>query len=205
MRNFYITVITILFTSFQASAQTWEWTKPEPNGVDWQNPLPLLGEETDVAHDIETDASGNVYVLGDFTDSLYLNNIFREIGRGSYLAKYDSTGALIWYKTIVPADFSISNYNKIQATDLTVNAQGIYITGKYFGSYYTAYDCSSGVNTGVDRSYKIGNFNFTSARNDVGLFITKFNSTGNVVWNKTATEPPCVNGGQWGIDMLLIV
>ena len=48
--------------SFQATAQTWQWTHPEKNanppGRDW-------------AHDIEVDASGNVYVLGDFSDSLF--------------------------------------------------------------------------------------------------------------------------------------
>ena len=134
---------------------------------------------------------GNVYVLGDFHDSLYLNNIFRESGAGSYLAKYDSTGNLLWYKTIVPTEYN-NAYIPIKATDLTVNAQGVFITGKYFGSYYTSYSCTTSTGTaGVDFSYKIGSYSFTSARNDVGLFITKMDGdNGNVLWNKTATEEP---------------
>ncbi|MEP6845761.1 MAG: hypothetical protein ABI861_07145, partial [Panacibacter sp.] len=201
MKTVYLLLAVFLLSHLQSSAQTWEWTHPEPNGIENTNSNPYLGDETDDAHDVETDPSGNVYVLGDFNDSLYLNNIFRESGVGSYLAKYDSTGNLLWYKSIVPTQYD-DVHQKIKATDLTVNAQGVFITGNYFGSYFTSYDCTTGINTGVSFSYKIGGLNFTSARNDLGLFITKFNASGNVVWNKTATEDVCANGGAPGFGSL---
>lgn len=65
MKTIYAFLVVLLLTSLQLSAQTWQWTKPESNGN-------LTSEaENDEAHDIETDAAGNVYVLGDFADSLF--------------------------------------------------------------------------------------------------------------------------------------
>src|SRR6476469_8022181 len=122
MKTIYLLIVSVLLVSTHASAQTWQWTHPEKNA----NP-PTDAE----AHDVEVDASGNVYVLGDFDDSLFLNDIFRTTGYGSYLAKYDSTGKPLWYKTIVPTyDSDYLYVYSIRATDLTVNASGVYITGK---------------------------------------------------------------------------
>src|SRR5881227_2550203 len=95
-------LLTILFFSLKGYNQPWQWTKPEPNGVTTTQNSYTDAVEDDNAHDVETDALGNVYVLGDFRDSLYLNNTFKTRGNGSYLAKYDSTGILLWYKLIVP-------------------------------------------------------------------------------------------------------
>jgi hypothetical protein len=170
-----ILLIAILFFALKANSQTWQWTHPEPNGnLDYNH-------ESDVAHDIETDASGNVYVLGDFWDSLFLNNVFREKASadyadrgGSYLAKYNSSGNLLWYKIIK----QVSNYQvSIEATDLTVNDKGVFITGKYDASSYG------------DQliTYKIGNYTFNPQTNEIGFFITKFNTSGSVVWNKLGT------------------
>src|SRR4051812_46653652 len=98
MKTIYLFIVTLLLTTFQISAQTWQWTHPE------------TGVEDEPGHDIVTDTSGNVYVLGDYTDTLYLNNAVREHGSsGSFLAKYDSTGALLWYKLIKPTQNELNN------------------------------------------------------------------------------------------------
>ena len=183
-----ILLLAILFFSVKGYNQTWQWTHPEPNGIVSNS---MDGYEDDNAHDVQTDASGNVYVLGDFQDSLYLNNIYRTKGNGSYLAKYDSLGNLLWYKLIVPTsgtdDFGGPSIN---ATDLTVNANGVYITGKYTSSLYlNDYDCSTNTGTLVVRSYNIGGFNFNSSGTEIGVFLTKFNSNGSVIWNKTGSDP----------------
>src|SRR5258706_11618244 len=134
MRTTILLFALLSFCSSQSFSQTWQWTHPEPNGVEvtyYPDPYTI---EDDKVHDVETDAAGNIYVLGNFMDTLYLSNNFITKNNGSYLAKYDSTGKLLWYKLIIPTsanpeDNGGSPY--IYATDLTVNANGVYITGKY--------------------------------------------------------------------------
>ena len=171
MKTIYAFLVMLLLTSLQLPAQTWQWTKPEPN-VNF-NP----NGEHDDAHDVEVDASGNAYVLGDFLGSLFLDNTLRATGSGSYLAKYDSTGALLWYKLIIPTP-STSGY--IKATDLTVTVQGVFITGKYSPTYNSTY------------TYNIGSFSFVSDVYEVGVFVTKFNANGVVAWNRLITGSPYV-------------
>lgn len=201
MKTIYLLIISISITCSQTNAQVWDWTKPEPNGVEEdQNPDPYPDYDGDVVHDIEKDASGNIYVLGNFLDSLYLNNILvKKNNGGSYLAKYDSTGKLLWYKLIIPTYSPDYDYRySIRATDLTVNATGVYITGKYDPTLYSL-DCSTYQTTiGAQKSYAIANVNFTSPVGDLGLFITKLNSNGAVVWNKTASHPDSCYGGTGG-------
>lgn len=183
MKIIYLLLAALLLTTSQLSAQTWDWTHPEPNGNLGQN------SEADDAHNVATDATGNVYVLGDFLDTLYLNNVYRATNSGSYLAKYDSTGNLLWYKLIIPT-YPKNNYyyydHSIRATHLTVNANGVFVIGTYYPGNY-GYDCSTGIQSGNIISYSIGNYNFNANVNDAGVFVTKFNTNGGVVWNNVVT------------------
>jgi hypothetical protein len=79
-------VLGLLFT-LPCFSQVWDWTKPEPNGIIHSNSSSLFSREHDAAHEIATDAQGYIYVLGDYEDSLYLNNNFIVKGRGSYICK----------------------------------------------------------------------------------------------------------------------
>lgn len=188
MKTILLFFTALILYDTEGYSQTWEWTHPEPNGViDSFNTL----SDADYAHDVETDAAGNVYVLGNFGDSLYLNNNLVYAGHGgSYLAKYDSTGKLRWSKLIIQTAPSDEVYfQDIVATDLVVNSTGVYITGKYTPTSYLL-DCSTHILTiGTSRSYSIGSTIINSAAGDVGFFITKFNANGGVVWNKTAIHP----------------
>ncbi|CAN5531005.1 hypothetical protein BH10BAC2_BH10BAC2_08970 [soil metagenome] len=208
MKTVYLFIIIMLLTSLQLSAQTWQWTKPEPNGI-LETPVGnnSNGAEPDKVHDIETDAAGNVYVLGDFHDSLYLNNIVRPTAHGSsgsYLAKYDSTGNLLWYRLV--RNTNASPYDDaIKATDLAVTSQGVFITGKYMPIRLICsnYDCSTGTNTcSTILSYSLGNFTFNSAFNEIGFFVTKFNANGGVVWNKLGTSQSCFDGAYLGAGFM---
>jgi hypothetical protein len=179
--------IMLLLASFfclSTHAQIWEWTHPEPNGPD-----PAVSESDDAYH-VKTDAAGNVYVLGNYIHSLYLNSSYVAYGNGSYLAKYDPTGTLLWFKTISPDDATFANeYSPINATDLVVNNSGVYITGKYFPTkgYYDIYhNCNQIVTT--SKTYKIGEYSFTSDLFEIGLFVCKLDGEGKVIWNKTAKD-----------------
>ena len=171
MKSIYLVIAAIFLTTMQLSAQTWEWTHPEPNGVQ--------SYDNDAAHDVETDAAGNVYVLGEYTGSLYLNNTFitSAYGTSSYLAKYSPTGSLLWYKLYAPTAFTTSTYY-INATDIVVNNDGVYITGKYGGSNYSDYNCSTNIGTGTKLKYLMGSDTLVSDYNEDGYFLTKMDFNG---------------------------
>lgn len=181
-------IILLLLPSFiclSTQAQTWEWVHAEPNGPRFYT------AEDDAAHHIKTDAAGNVYVLGSFISTLYLNNnaVITDGGSGSYLAKYNPSGDLLWYKLIV-ADYSNSAGDaQIKASDLVVNSSGVYVTGRYnytYGASDPNHNCTLNVST--IKIYKIGDYTFTSGMYDIGFFLAKLSSDGNVIWNKTATD-----------------
>lgn len=177
MRKVFI-LIFMICGHLILKAQTWQWTHPEPNDAN-----------SEYVHDLKTDANGNVYVLGDYNGAFYLNGNYITNGQGSYLAKYDQAGTLLWYRLITP-DYAISSGDvQIRATDLAVNSSGIYITGKYnysFGSQDRFNNCALTLTT--SKSYKIGAYSFTSSIYDIGLFVVNLDQDGNVIWNKVATD-----------------
>ena len=168
--------LLLLVTNY-CNAQTWQWTHPE------------TGIEDEPGHDIATDSTGNVYVLGDYTDTLYLNNAIRETGSsGSFLAKYDSTGVLLWYKLIKPVQNALNNH-RINASDMVINAKGIFIIGNYTPGT-ASYACGF-VQNPVNYDYNIGSFTFTSPVGDLGIYICRLNLNGGVVWNDPISFPLC--------------
>ncbi len=181
MKPTFLFLIILVFFNCRSFSQTWQWAHAEPNGDSSAN-------ESDFAYDTETDTSGNVYVLGYFNDSLFLNNIYRATGNGSYLAKYDNAGNLLWYKLIKP---STPSAGFIAATHLTVNPLGIFITGQYSRPNGT-YNCGSGTDYGPDYTYNIGSASFTASTIDIGIFIAKLNTNGGVGWIKTGKQSPCI-------------
>jgi hypothetical protein len=186
MKTVYLFIFLLLFINFKGFSQTWDWTHPEPNGnLSWD-------QERDQANDIQTDTSGNVYVLGDFNDTLFLNGIFRTTGYGSYLAKYDSTGKLLWYRTFILVDGT----GNINASGIAVNSKGVFVVGKYLpGVYIGGYDCKVGLGTGgASITYNLAGDIVPSVTGDDGFFIEKLNSDGSIGWLKTAKEQPCNNG-----------
>ena len=194
MRKFVLFIVLLNIHSL-LHAQVWDWVKPEHNG-NTESGSTLNAREADVAHDLETDASGNVYVLANFKDTLYLNGNFITRGNGSYLAKYNNAGNLLWYKLFLSNDAPNDiNRGSIQATDLTINSQGIFIVGKYQPStWYCSYDCQQGTfgNCAL-KSYSIGDITFTSQQNEAGYFVTKFDNNGLITWNHLATSSYCAN------------
>ncbi|HEX5154271.1 MAG TPA: T9SS type A sorting domain-containing protein [Parafilimonas sp.] len=173
MKPVHLFLSIFLLTNLNGFAQVWEWAKAEPNDIEGNTSL-----DYDDAHHSAVDASGNLYVLGDYNDSLYLNGIYRTKGNGSYLAKYNPAGNLLWY-ILIRADDPV--YNRIAtATDIVVNNNGIYITG-FLPQPLPSYSYSIGGNTyNVDTS---------GYNNEPGLYANQFyfcrlDFNGNVKWNK---------------------
>lgn len=160
---------------------------------------------------INTDSKGNSYVTGHFQGSGTINigNItLTAPGSGSegFLVKYDSSGNVLWAKTLGEAN-SVSN-----AIDASGN---VYVTGGFFdstataiirkfdnsgnliwqqgatGNYTTPSICtdSSGNSyvTGcfMSTTMTFGSTTITNNSNGWIIFVVKYDSSGNVVWAKS--------------------
>jgi hypothetical protein len=126
------------------------------------------GSDPDVANSIAIDASGNVYIAGQFESdtlsfgSIILRNTNQYAGTfDMFLAKYDAAGNLLW------ADCAggTNETGHVSASSVTVDASGnIFVAGQF--------DCD-----------KI-TFGSTTLTGD--LFVTKYDAGGNVLWAKSA-------------------
>lgn len=102
---------------------------------------------SEVINDVITDADGNVYVVGTFTEQTTLNGggnpditITAPIGNtNSLVAKYDPCGSLIW-----AARATAMQDNKGNAITLDENSNMVYITG-YMSDYIELHSAQSTV------------------------------------------------------------
>ncbi len=181
MKKLYWVLLTTLLTSLQLTAQTWEWTKTTQNGIN--NPNPPSDNDDDAPYEIVTDSEGFIYTLGDYYDTLYLANNFITKGFGSYLAKYDTAGNLIWYQLIRKTGTFLNNWEyRINASDIVLNSTGIFIVGFIPTNPFK-----------VPATYEIGSSSFivdTTGSYIYGypneFFVCHINFNGTVVWNKTS-------------------
>ncbi len=117
---------------------------------------------------VDVDASGNVYVTGFFRGNMNLNpngtatNVSAG-GRDAFLAKYNSSGILVWGFDLGANSTDESRDCKLDASD------NIYITGTFTGS--VDFDPSAGT---------AGLTSFNSGNDDV--FIAKYSSLGVYEW-----------------------
>jgi len=127
------------------------------------------GTGHDVATSIGCDANGNIYLTGTFSSSLIsfgtvtLTNTFT----GSFdifIAKYDSSGNALWAK-------SIGGINDDVANNIFVGRHAnLYLTG-YFQSDSIVFGNTILKNAGANNS---------------DIFIVKMDSSGNMLWAKSA-------------------
>jgi hypothetical protein len=141
-------------------------TKPPPLGS-FVSAHSFGSAGNDAAVTVATDTAGNVYVTGFFqgTVAFGATNLTAGGDYDGYVAKYSSTGALLWVR-----QFGGSN----PATDLlspfgvAVDGAGsVYVSGYFFGSD------------------SVGSFTFNSGGAFVSeAFIAKLDGNGTVVWAK---------------------
>ncbi len=125
----------------------------------------------DAALSVTTDAYGGVYITGGFTfDTVIFGTALLTTGSNPnyatdmFLVKYDTSGNVRWAKTALTADTSFV-YGTAVKTDAAGN---VYVTG-FFRSGGLIFGADTLRNT-ADTAYDV--------------FLTKFDSAGNVVWAK---------------------
>ena len=136
------------------------------------------GTSFDFSKSIDVDASGNSYITGYFDGSATFGaggataTTLTSHGRDDiYLARYDSTGALVWAKQAGDADAGGTDSDR--AAGIRVDASGnSYITG-YFGGAAT---------------FGAGGATATTLTSDgdSDIFLARYDSTGTLVWAKQA-------------------
>ncbi len=125
----------------------------------------------DYGYSIKADAGGGVYVTGDFygptlafNNTILINNDSSGINNDIYLAKYDSSGNFIWAT-------SVGGHENDGSRTCALDGYGhLYLTG-YFES----------------PSVNFGNITLVNISNSYDdIFITKYDTSGNVMWAKSA-------------------
>lgn len=125
-------------------------------------------------YNLTTDDKGHIYVTGTFSgDSLTFGTttIYAAMGnnRTLFIAKYDSTGQLIW------AESAASTYDIVPAAIATDGLGNFYLNGSYFGDSVTF------------GTYTFYNPSFTSPLSITScLYLVKYNASGTVQWGQTA-------------------
>ncbi|WP_343606772.1 SBBP repeat-containing protein [Fluviicola sp.] len=130
----------------------------------------LGGYGANYAYSIALDASGNVYVTGDFEGTIDLDpgpgtSSFTANGTSDvFVCKLNNAGNFVWGKTI---GSSYADYGRALALDASGN---VYFTGYYQGT--------------IDSDPGSGTNNITS-QGSYDVFITKLDASGNFVWGKS--------------------
>ncbi|HKR07075.1 MAG TPA: SBBP repeat-containing protein [Bacteroidia bacterium] len=127
------------------------------------------GLSTDIASDIETDASGNIYFTGyfggtmDFDPGAGTYNLTSAGNSDIFVSRFDGAGNFIWAK-------QIGGTLNETSSSVEVDASGnIHVTGSFSGTA----DFDPGAAT----------YNLTAA-GGYDIFVSKLNNSGNFVWAK---------------------
>ncbi len=182
--QFALLVFLLHFFQSESKAQT-------PKGFQW---IKHHGDEItsnlERVIDIQTDQFGNIYVAGEVNeifvrdsndniipsiryapfDSLYNNG-----GRDIWLAKYNAQGDLLWYR------YAGSGHNSDAYYDLKVDANGnSYISGEIFDH-----------NNRPPQTFG----NIPLDKDQVGSFIAKVSTNGQLLWHKNFGGDTIVQAG----------
>lgn len=139
-----ITLLTLIsFFSLGLNAQSFVWAEDEGAAGDQHG------------FEIATDAAGNSYVAGTFDDNFTLGGqTMTTTTTAYYIAKYDSTGTVIWSMQV---DSAMIN-------DIETDGQFLYITGSYSGMA------------------SIGSASLPASEGADDLFVAKLDQAGNVIF-----------------------
>lgn len=115
---------------------------------------------------IVTDKSGNIYIAGDFNDTVSFGSITLRCPSGeTFLVKYDSSGNVLWAKQSIG---SINSGASIPNNAISIDKWGyIYVTGNF-------------TDTVTFGSQKL------TTSNNGDAFIVKYDDNGNIVWAREA-------------------
>lgn len=124
--NVYISGVTTgsLAGTNNAGIDAWVANYDTTGVLVWKRQLGLFGPDVN-SNDVASDTAGNVYITGDTTGSLAASN---QGGNDAWVAKYDSSGALLWKRQLGTSG-SDKSFGVTRG-----NVGDVYITGTTSGS-----------------------------------------------------------------------
>lgn len=150
------------FTVKYSNSGTYQWCKTG------------TAKYTDRGMDVVTDAFNDIYVCGQFSDTILFNNLHtNNIMNAVYLIKYDAAGNEIWFRkasasSSIAYALAINSNNDVYVTGDFTGTMGFYgtvnnfLTGTYTNKMFLAkYDKGGNYVWGVSNSSQ----NYLSARN----------------------------------------
>jgi hypothetical protein len=152
--------------------------KYDPNGnFLWTKQI--AGPDTEQGRGIGADKQGNVLTTGEFTDTLSFGSKKVESSsnlRDIFLAKYDSSGNLLWAK-------SFGSAGEDSGRGIGADAAGnIYFSGIFSGSV------------------KFGNKTLNSVGGSKDIFLAKTDASGNILWVRQMGGPGPDEGCEIEVD-----
>ncbi len=144
-----------IFIAVQATSQNLEWARA------WG------GTSDDHGKGIDIDSSGNVYSIGDFTDTVDFDpgpavfNMSTTVGSAAFVSKFDATGNFLWA-------VQLGAGSDCYAYAIDVDESGnIHVTGCFTGIG----DFDPGAGSNVLTSVQVSD-----------IFVCKLNTSGALVW-----------------------
>ncbi|MGZ3862536.1 MAG: Ig-like domain-containing protein [Bacteroidia bacterium] len=128
--------------------------------------------------DVGTDASGNVYVCGQFSDTITFNSVHNnQIANAVFIIKYSPGGNEMWFR-------KAGATNSI-AYGLTVDSNNdLYVTGDYTGNM---------IFYGTPNNFLFGSYTNR-------IFLAKYNSAGTYLWGKEDASNSYVSSKDVALD-----
>jgi len=137
------------------------------------------GPHTDRGLGIGCDPAGNIYVTGQFTDTItFANTHFSNLYDAIFLVKYNSAGAEQWFDMAGGGTLNIANGIAVD------NSSNIYLTGNFTGtlSFFGA--------PTVTLTNKYTN----------RIFVAKYNNTGKLLWDVSDGSSSAVTANAISLD-----
>ncbi len=127
---------------------------------------------------IKVDAAGNSYVTGYYYGSATFGSktITSAGAQDVFIAKYDNQGTLLW---VVSAGGAMADIGNAITID---NSGNVLVTGEFAGTA------------------TFGTYTLTSVKNNVNVFTTKLDGSGNFLWAKMGSGPHTNRGLGVGCD-----
>lgn len=159
------------------------------SSIVWQRRL--YSTSADIGNSIALDSTGNVYIAGSTNNS-------------GFIAKYNNSGTLIWQKIVTDANsnefkkITTDSFNNVYVLGLS-SASKYQILNKYNSAgtllwqkkltYNGLTSTSNFVGLSVNGSENVYVSGTTTNGTTVNGFIVKYDSTGNIIWQKLIGTP----------------